>query len=410
MPSLSPNSIETVFRDESYKAFLWALPQQSQDLEESGFFDLFPDDSIRGYSDFETELYHNYAAPAGRNPGEPLLPGTMAQGRNYWTAIRAEFNEIDSIAAEYLDSVLKLGDFGAKIGEMQAKNYHQARAQYFTNLISYGAITPATLTATGVGVPGGRGGARIYAHYLKGELGSILSEIPKTDAADPDGLAWFSNVSSPHIRANGDTSASYAGKTLGFFNYGSSVAGANMVLNEYNLNKVLLHMENDLPWGPDRKMYSAQVPDTLIVSGNLRAIATEIVDLNEYRQATPNNDKNTLFRGSKVFGIKNIIVNRFLPDNCWLVCAKGHGVKTIGKMDNKYGQVGIEGPVKGTETNIFIDMYRKTWIRQFFAYWSHRFDYEMDICWYAGSLPTTLDGTTSLPVAPTTASLKSWDQ
>jgi hypothetical protein len=180
-----------------------------------------------------------------------------------------------------------------------------------------------------------------------------------------------------------------------------------MALNEYNLNKVLLHMENDLPWGPDRKMYSAVLPDTLVISGNLRAIASEIVDLNEYRMATGNNDKNTMWRGSKIFGIKNIIVNRFLPDNCWLVCAKGHGVKTIYRADNQYGTVGVEGPVKGTESNIFIDMNRKTWIRQFFGYWSHMFDVEMDICWYAGSLPTTLNATTQLPVAPT--SFVSWD-
>lgn len=406
MATLSPNQVETIYRDESYEAFLTTLPQQSQELEDQGFFDLFPVKEIDPYSTFRTHTYGSYTEEAARNPGEPLAPGTMAQGYNYWTAVRAEFAEVRTIPAEYLESVIKLGDYAAVQGEIQAKNYAQSFATYLTGLLSYGGITPATLAATGNGAPGLRPRSRIYAHYLKGEIGAIISEIPKTDAADPDGLAWFTFKGNEHIRANGDTSAAtFQNKTLGYFNAGNR-AGGNMPLSEGNMEQAILHVENDIPFQADRKFYSAPILDTLIVSGNLRSLAAQIVDLNEYRLASNSNDKNVLFRQSKVFGIKNIIVDRFLPDNCWYLAAKGYGVNLVYKK-GKPGPVGFDGPVRGSVANVYIDMNSQTWVRQFFAYWSHWFDESMDMVWYAGSTPTSLSSTNQ-PVAPTTASLSNW--
>lgn len=406
MPTLSPNQIETIYRDESYEAFLTTLPQQSEELNSQGFFDLFPVKEIEAYSTFRTHVYGSYTEESARNPGENVPPGTMAQGYNYWTAVRSEFSEGRSIPAEYLESTIKLKDYSQTQGEIQAKNYAQAHATYFTQLMSYGGILPATLTAVGIGAPGLRPRARLYAHYLKGEQGAVIAEIPKTDAAGPDLKAWFTYVGNEHVLANGDTSASYAGKTLGFFNAGSSITGKNMLLTETNLENALLHVENDLPWGPDRKFYSAPVLDTLIVSGNLRSTAAQIVDLNEYRLNTPNNDRNVMFRQSKVFGIKNIVVDRFLPDNCWYLAAKGHGVNMVYKS-GKPGPVGVDGPVRGSISNIYIDMNSQTWVRQFFAYWSHWFDENMWTTWYAGSTPTALDSNNH-PAAPTVASLVNW--
>lgn len=410
MPTLSPNQVETIYRDESYEAFLTSLPQQSAELESQGFFDLFPVKEMSAYSTFRTHVYGSYTEQSARNPGEPLAPGTMAQGYNYWTAIRAEFSEVRTIAAEYLESVIKLGDYAQLQGTIQAKNYAQSFATYLTDLLAYGGVAPSTLTDTGNGSPGLRPRSRIFAQYLKGENGAIIAEIPKTDAADPDTKRWFARVGDEHIRANGDTSASYEGKTLGFFNAGSSVTGGNMILSESNLQGVLLHMENDLPWGPDRKFYAPPMPDTLIVSGNLRSTAAQIVDLNEYRLNTPNNDKNVMFRQSKVFGIKKIIVNRFLPDNCWYIATSGYGVNLVYKT-GKPGPVGVDGPVRGSVSNIYIDMNSQTWVRQFFAYWTHWFDENMDMTWYAGSTPTALGSAATgfRPTAPATADLVDWE-
>ncbi len=404
MPTLSPNQVETIFRDENYEAFLTELPMQCEDLEEQGFYDIFTEKRIKAYSTFRTNVLASYDGEAGRNPGEALNPGTMQQGYAYYTAIRSEFNEVRSIPAEYLSSVLKLGDYAAEQGSIMARNYAQSYAEYWTFLFSYGAIAAATLLATGVGSPGRRPRSRLYNHAIKGDQGAIIAEVPNTDAADPDSSTWFSAT---HTRSNGDTSASYAGKSLGFFNLGSSVTNSNMILSELNLEQVLLHMENDLPFTADRVFRSARTPDTLIVSGNLRSVAAQIVDLNEYRQGTPNNDKNVMYKQSKVFGIKNVIVNRFLPDNCWYVGAKGHGCNIVRK-EGEFGLMGKKGPIDDTWDNIFIDANRQTWIRQFFGFWSHWFTEDMDICWYAGSTSRALDSSTNRPAAVAANTLVNW--
>lgn len=410
MPTLTPNQVETIYRDENYEAFLTELPRQSAELEEQGFFDLFGDKDIEAYSTFRTHVYGSYTEESARNPAEALVPGTMSQGFNYWTAIRAEFSESRTIPAEYLESTLKLGDYAARQGEIQAKNYHQAHATYWTQLISFGGIAPSTLAATGNGSPGRRPRTRIYAHYLKGESGAIIAQIPTTDGPFPAtsnnaaNAAWFVYAGNEHALSNGDTSASYAGKSLGFFNAGNR-AGGNMPMSEQNIDNALLHVENDLPWGPDRVFYSAKSPDTLWFSGNLRSLATQIVDLNEYRMNSNANDKSTVFKQSKVFGIKNLVCNRFLPDNCWGFCAKGTGVDKVYKKGDM-GPVGFDGPVRGSRAAIFIDMNSQVWVRNFYAYWSHWFNEEMGITWYAGSLPTTV--TSGQPVAPTVASLSDW--
>lgn len=403
MPTLSPNQVETIFRDENYEAFMSELPLQCEDLEEQGFYDLFPEKKIKAYSTFKTNVLGSYDGEAGRNPGEALNPGTMQQGYAYYTAIRSEFNEVRSIPAEYLASTLKLGDYAAEQGSIMARNYAQSYAEYWTYVFSQGAIPAATLLATGVGAPGRRPRSRLYNHAIKGDQGAIIAEVPNTDAADPDGATWFAAT---HTRSNGDTSASYAGKSLGFFNLGSSVTNSNLVLSEQNLENVLLHMENDLPWTADRVFRSARTPDTLIVSGNLRSLATQILDLNEYRMGSANNDKNVLYKQSKVFGIKNLIVNRFLPDNCWYVGAKGHGCSVV-KKDGGFDMAGTKGPIDDTWSNIYIDMGRQTWIRQFFGFWSHWFDDSMDMSWYAGSTSRTLDSNNH-PAAVTAASLVNW--
>jgi hypothetical protein len=181
-----------------------------------------------------------------------------------------------------------------------------------------------------------------------------------------------------------------------------------MVLNESNLSNAILHMENDLPYGPNRMFYSAAVPDTLIVSGNLRAVAAEIIDLNEYLRNTPNNNKNVMYKQSGVFKLKNIIVNRFLPDNCWYLAAKKKGVSLVRQKDGSRSQ-GQPGPVKGSYLDIWFDMNTKTWARDLLCYWSHMFDSNMDICWYAGSTPTALSSSNSYnPTAPATADLQNW--
>lgn len=404
MATLSSNQVPTLFRDENYKAFLTTLPLQCDELEKQGFFALFGKDEIAAYSSFKTHVFGSYNDETARNPGEPLPPRTMAQGYNYWTAVRAEFTESTSIPNEYLESTLKLGDYGALQGEITASNYYQSWATYWTDMLAFGAIASATLAATGNGSPGRHPRSRIYAHYLKGEQGSIIAQIPKQDTGSPDGLPWFSFANAPHARANGDTIADYAGKLLGFFNAGNRNS-ENMRLSENNLVNTLLHIENDLSWGPDRRFYSAAMPETLVCSGNLRAVAASIIDINEYRQDSPNNDKNLMFRGSKVFGIKNIVVNRFLPDNCWYLAAKGKGLDVVYKK-GRPGPVGVDGPVKSSISNVYCDVTTHIWVQQFLAYWSHQFDENMDICWYAGSTPLTISG--GRPVAPTEASLKDW--
>lgn len=410
MPSLGTNEIPTIYRNESYEAFLEELPQQSKELEDQGFYDLFPVKEIAEYSTFKTHVYGSFNQESARNPGEPLPPGQMAQGYNYWTAIRAEFTEVRTIHAEYLASVMKFEDYAREQGRIQAANFAQAKATYFTDLLGYGGVAAATLLAVGNGTAGQRPRARIFNHALKGEGGAIIAQIPNIDAAIPDtasnvALPWFTFAGNEHALANGDTSASYAGKTLGFFNAGNS-NGANMALNENNLSNALLHIENDLPWGPDRKFYAAPVIDTLIVSGNLRVVAAELIDLNEFRLNTPNNDKNTVYKQSKVFGINKIIVNRFLPDNCWYLTASGHGVKCVYSSADvaKLGG-GAEGPIKSTLVDVFFDKNSRTWVRQFLAYWSHWFDENAITCWYAGSTPTAITSGTNRPTAPTAASL-----
>lgn len=408
MPSVTSNQVPALYRDDNFEAYATQIAQENVELEQQGFFDLFGERELESYSAYKTHLYSSYTQESARNPGEPLAPGTNAQGYNYYTAMRVEWGEMRSIHAEYLSSVLKLKDYAKEQGQVQAMNHMQAWATYWTQLFSYGAIATATLAATGNGTPGQHPRSRIFAHWLKGEPGSILAELPKTDAADPDGLPWFSPVGTPHIRANGDTSASYAGRTLGFFNMGSSVSGGNMFLTEQNLSAVLLHMENDLPWLADRKLYLAPPADTLVVSGNLKAAGKEIIDVNEYRMNSSTNDKNILFKQAKVYELKNVIVNRYLPDNCWYVGAKGRGLHKVFPK-NIPGIVGFEGPARGTYSNIYVDMSTQTWIAQFYAYWTHWFDEFMDICWYAGSTPITLDSTNQ-PSAPATSSLVNWAQ
>jgi len=405
MATLTPNQVETIFRDENYEAFLAELPRQCVDLSDQGYFDLFGEKEIEPYSTFRTHVYGSYNETSARNPGEPLPPGTMAQGYNYHTAIRAEFTEVRTIPAEYLESVMKLGDYAAVQGEIQAQNYMQAWATYWTQVLSFGAITPATLTATGNGSAGMHPRTRIFNQAIKGEQGAVIAQIPNVDTGSPDGKAWFTFMGNEHVQSNGDTSASYAGKTLGFFNAGSTT-GTNMRLTEQNVTNALLHIENDLPWGPDRVFYSAPLIDTIVVSGNLRSTAMEIFDLNEYRMNTPNNDKNVQFRQSKVFGVKNVICNRFLPDNCWYLCAKGKGLSKVFKK-GKPGPVGFDGPVRSSVANVFIDQNSQTWVRQFLAYWSHWFDESMWQTWYAGSTPTSISG--GQPVAPTVGSLTDWE-
>lgn len=403
---LSTNEIPTIFRDEAYEAFLTELPQQSEELEKSGFYDIFDSTDIDVYSTFKTHIYGSYNAQSGRNPGEPMPPGTMGQGYNYFTAIRAEHSEIRSIPGEYLVSTIKLKDYAQTQGAIMAQNYVQKMAEYYTALFSYGGIAPATLAALDNGSPGQRPLWRIFAHYLKGELGAVISNIPVSDAADPDGKGWFAFQGNEHARSNGDTtSASFTGKTLGYFNAGNRT-GANMRLTADNLEQLLLHMENDLPYGPDRKFYAAKSPDTLLVSGNLRSIASQIVDLNEYRLNSANNDKNPMWKQSKVFGIKNVIVNRFLPDNCWYVGAQKKGVKMVGKKGD-LGIIGFDGPAKSTVCSVWQDMGTQTWMRSFLGFFSHWFDENMDICWAAGSTPTAV-GSTNMPTAPTNASLQDW--
>lgn len=403
MPTLAPNQVPTIYRDENYEAFLSELPLQCEDLQEQGFYDLFPEKKIKSYSSFRDNVIGSYDGEAGRNPGEMLNPGTMQQGYRYSTAIRSEFNEVRSIPAEYLSSALKLGDYAQEQGAIMARNYAQSYAEYWTYLFSYGAIAAATLLATGVGTPGRRPRSRLFNHAIKGDQGAVIAEVPNTDAADPDGSTWFSVT---HTRSNGDTSASYAGKTLGFFNLGSSVTNANMAFTSNNIEQVLLHMENDLPWTAERIFRSARTPDTCLFSGNLRSEAMKIFDLNEYVMGTPNNDKNVMFKQSKVFGIKNLICNRFLPDNCWYIGAKGHGCAVV-KKEGGFDLSGTKGPIDDTWSNIYVDQGRQTWIRQFFGFWSHWFDDSMDISWHAGSTSRTLDSSNH-PAAVTASSLVNW--
>lgn len=404
MPTITPDQVETIFRDESYEAFLTALKPQADELGD--FYNLFGEDTIRGYSDFKTNVYHSFATETARNPGEALAPMTNAQGYNYWTAIRAEYNNEATIAAEYLASVLKLGDYAETQGKMMAENYKTTYALYFTALLSYGAIAPATLAAINPGPAGMHVRARIFAQYLKGAQGAIIAEIPKTDAADPDGSAWFSAT---HTRANGDTSASFQGNSIGYFNLGSQGTQSNLILSPGNLESALLHMENDVPFTADRIFRQVNMPETLWCSGALRSVASQIVEINEFRPGTPNNDKNPVYTGTKLFGIKNIVVNRFLPANCWGVCSKGAGVKVIRKKDGDYGISGKEGPVPHSYTNMYVDQRNQIYAYQMLAYWSHMFDDSMDMTWYAGSLPRTLAATTNLPVAPATADLVNWN-
>jgi hypothetical protein len=404
---LTPNQVETIYRDEAYKAFLTELPTQAEELESQGFYDLFKERKINGYSYFETNVFGSYTDNTARNPAEPINLGTMGQGYAYATAIRSEFSERRTIADEYLQSTLKLGDYAATQGAIMAENYYQGYARYWSMLLALGGISATTLAGAGNGAPGRHPIQRIFNHALKGEAGAIIAEVPNVDYGDPDGKPWFTFNGNNHVRSNGDTIADYAGKTLGFFNAGSSAStGANMFLNESNLANAILHMENDLPWGPNRLFYSAAVPDTLIVSGNLRSVAAQILNLNEYRMDTPNNNKNVMYKQSGVFKVKNLIVNRFLPDNCWYLAAKGKGVNLVRQKGGSRSQ-GNAGPVEGSYVDVWFDMNTKAWVRDILCYWSHMFDSNMDICWYAGSTPTSLDSSYN-PVAPTTASLTNW--
>lgn len=406
MPTLSADRVPTIYRDEYYKAVLSELPLQANELEEQGYYDCFGSDEISTFSTMFTHVYHNNPGETARNPGEELVARQMGQGYNYYTVMRSESTEVVSIEEEYLGSVVKLGDYAALQGRMTAENYHQQYASYWSDLVAYGAIAPATLDDYPDNQAGQHKHVRMYNHYLKGSPGPVIANITNTDAADPDGKAWFTYYGNEHVRANGDTSASYAGKTLGFFNAGSS-SGTNMFLTEANVRDACLHAENDLPWGADRIFRAAPLYDTLIVSGNLRIQGEEILNLNEYRLNTPHNDKNTVYRESKCFALKNLIVNRFWPDNCWVMCASGRGVKKV-RYKGEFLTGGVPGPVPSSKFCIFNDLNKHVWIQQFFAFWSFWMQPDMDIAWYAGSLPTTLDSTTGRPVAPTTASLTNW--
>lgn len=401
---VTPDQIPTIFRDEAYKAFLEELPTQAEEMNE--FNSLFETESINGYVYYDTEVFGSNTDDVARNPGEPMNNGTMGQAYSYFTAVRAEFQERRTILDEYLQSTLKLGDFAAEQGALMARNYVIAQTKYFTRLFSLGGIVPATLAATGNGSPGRRPGARIFNHALKGQAGAVIAECPNTDAADPDGKGWFAYVGNEHIRSNGDTVATFDGKTLGYFNAGSSVSGGNLILSEPNISAVLLHMENDLPYGPDQVFYAAPMADTIVVSGNLRVRAEEIFNLNEYRLNTPNNDKNTVYKSSGIFKLKNVIVNRYLPDNCWYLGKKGTGLKKVLRKGKPMSE-GFEGPVKGSVNQISYDsLGAKAWVNDLLCFWSHKFDSHMDFTWYAGSTPTTISA--GKPVAPTAVSLVNW--
>lgn len=405
MASLTPNQVPTLFRDEAYKAFITELPTQADELDSQGWFDLFPERTINGISYYETQVFGSEVQDGGRNPSEPIQLGTMGQGYMYQTAVRSEHNESRTIADEYLSSVLKLGDFAAEQGAIMARNYYSSYARYFSYLLSFGGIVPSLLDDDGNGVAGIRPRSRIYAHYLKGEAGAIIGELTASDAADPDGKGWFTYIGNEHVRKNGDTTSNaFTGKTLGYFNAGG-LGGGNLRLTADNLEQALLHMENNLPYGPDRVFYAAPLPDTLIVSGNLRSTAAQIIEINVYRQQTPNNDNNIMYKGTKVFKIQNIIVNRYLPDNCWYVCAKGTGVNLVKRKESPMSE-GSEGPVKGSIVQVYYDMKAKVWARDFLCFWSHMFNADMDICWYAGSTPTAY--ASGRPTAPTAASLQDW--
>jgi len=400
--TLSDNQVQTIYRDESYEAFLCTLPTASKELEENGFNALFPEKKITGASRIRNNLYGSYAPESARNPGEALTPMTMAQGYTYWTAIRAEFTSIASEPIEMMTSAIKLPDYAATIGETQAKAYAQARADYFTALLAYGGVASATLDD----FAGTKQRPTIYNHAVKGQPGMIIAEIPNQWVAGSDALPWFARYDAPHARANGDTIASFAGKSLGYFNCGSR-AGANMRLTEANVRESLLHMENDVPWTADRILRQASMIDTLICSGNLRVAASEAFQINEYRPGTSNNDKNPVWKGSGIFNLNKLIVNRLLPDNCWYLCASGEGVNSIATDYNILGDT-PKGPVDGTYVDVFQNRDNKTWIRQFFAYWSHEFNEEADICWFAGSTPLTISSTTGRPTPPVITDLADW--
>ena len=108
---------------------------------------------------------------------------------------------------------------------------------------------------------------------------------------------------------------------------------------------------------------------------------------------------------ANVFKINKVIVNRFLPDNCWYLVASGYCPKIIYRTSNPLND-SVEGPTRGTYTCVFSDLNTHIWIRQFFSFWSHQFDSNMDLCCYAGSTPTAISA--GRPVAPTTASLADW--
>ncbi len=406
MASVNPSDVPTIYRDEAYKAFMTELPTQGQELADQGFFDLFPEKTIDGYSYYETHVFGSETVDGGRNPGEAMRLRTMGQGYLYATAVRAEFSESVTIVDEYLQTVVKLGDFAAKQGAINARNYASSKARYFTFLLSMGGIVPATLAATGNGAPGQRPRSRIFAQYLKGQAGAILAELPQNDAADPDGLGWFAFKGNEHIRKNGDTTSnSFTGKSEGYYNAGGK-GGGNLRFSEQNLTAACLHMENDVSFGPDRVYYAAPMIDTCIVSGNLRAEAAAIFSANEYRLNTPNNDKNLQNKNSGVFKIQNVIVDRYLPDNCWYLGTKGYGVHLV-KKSGKAMTGGAQGPIDSSIDDVWYEKTTKTWVNDFLVFWSHMFDSNMDICWFAGSTPTAIAN--GVPTAPTTASLQDWE-
>lgn len=391
--TLTDNQIQTIYRDESYEAFLSTYPTAAKELEDNGFFGLFKEKKISGASRIRTNLYGSYNPISARNPGEPLTPGDMAQGYNYWTAIRAEFTNIMSIPVEMLTSAIKLGDYAQTIGASQAINFAQSRADYFTSLLAFGGVASSVLED----YAGTKQRPTIYNHKVKGgAAGMVIAEIPNQWVAGSDNKPWFCYKGNEHVRANGDTIASFAGKSLGYFNAGNR-NGGNMPLTENNVREALLHMENNVPFTADRILRQASMINTLVCSGNLRVAAAEAFQINEYRPGTPNNDKNPIWKGSGVFNLDRLIVNRLLPDNCWYLCAAGEGVNSIVTDYPILGDV-PKGPIDNTYVDVFQNRDNKTWIRQFFAFWSHEFNEEADICWFAGSTPTAVSS--GRPTAP----------
>ena len=54
--TLTDNQIQTIYRDESYEAFLSTYPTAAKELEDNGFFGLFKEKKISGASRIRTTI------------------------------------------------------------------------------------------------------------------------------------------------------------------------------------------------------------------------------------------------------------------------------------------------------------------------------------------------------------------